>query len=619
MNDLEKLANDLVKGAIKKSIALFKKSKANKKDKKDKKDKETKAKQKDTEDTETKEPKDTPKTNAEVKKSNADEVSDRIENNKVDEINTSLHEFNDDAQLELSKQSKGIHSIENTLDYFDQKLFHSQGGDKTKLDDAQTQGTISNPSNSSNSSDSNNEEKQGFFSKLKKFFSDNIVGLSVAGSALGQGVYENIDEIMGKSEAKLADDDAKLDKVIAKEAGAKVEGEVSLNDAMKDVKPSTQETQEKQVQQVKNDAKSDKPSFLKENPKFNTSPDEKQYILSDYVTNIMNSSGNVEEKKEIYNQIKNRQDINKTEITNLENHINEISNTTNNSTNNTTNQKETNVDVTIKDDRGNVTSQTMTEAQAVSVEKDIAKQNELVELTEEAKKNVKASQELEKVQEAENARNSKSNEKLANKALNDVPKTNPTKDLRPQESGGTINNIADWFKSLFSSKTDESNPQQSSGGGSSGGGGGGGGGSSGGGDTQAAAGVSGEKGQQGLSGGEIVSNSDAQKDEAQATKSKELQDKAVAEAKVKEKQQEAFERQNQTPAGNPTNQGSKGSSTPSQNLSSVKANNATKDLAQKTTNPSQKPDTITNEKVINNHKVETLPKDSWDEFNTSKK
>lgn len=606
MNDLEKLANDLVKGAIKKSIALFKKSKANKED---------------TKDTETKE-KDTPKTNAEVKKSNADEVSDRIENNKVDEINTSLHEFNDDAQLELSKQSKGIHSIENTLDYFDQKLFHSQGGDKTKLD-AQTQGNISNPSNASNPSnpsDSNNEEKQGFFSKLKKFFSNNIVGLSVAGSALGQGVYENIDEIMGKSEAKLADDDAKLDKVIAKESGAKVEGEVSLNDAMKDVKPSTQETQEKQVQQVKNDAKSDKPSFLKENPKFNTSPDEKQYILSDYVTNIMNSSGNVEEKKEIYNQIKNRQDINKTEITNLENHINEISNTTNNSTNNTTNQKETNVDVTIKDDRGNVTSQTMTEAQANSVEKDIAKQNELVELTEEAKKNVKASQELEKVQEAENARNSKSNEKLANKALNDVPKTNPTKDLRPQESGGTINNIADWFKSLFSSKTDESNPQQSSGGASSGGGGGGGGGSSGGGgSTQAAAGVSGEAGQQGLSGGEIVSNSDAQKDEAQATKSKELQDKAVAEAKVKEKQQEAFERQNQTPAGNPTNQGSKGSSTPSQNLSSVKANNATKDLAQKTTNPSQKPDTITNEKVINNHKVETLPKDSWDEFNTSKK
>lgn len=604
MNDLEKLANDLVKGAIKKSIALFKKSKANQKDK-----------EKDTED---KEPKDTPKTNAEVKKSNADEVSDRIENNKVDEINTSLHEFNDDAQLELSKQSKGIHSIENTLDYFDQKLFHSQGGDKTKLDNAQTQGTISNPSNSSNSSDSNNEEKQGFFSKLKKFFSNNIVGLSVAGSALGQGVYENIDEIMGKSEAKLADDDAKLDKVIAKESGAKVEGEVSLNDAMKDVKPSTQETQEKQVQQVKNDAKSDKPSFLKENPKFNTSPDEKQYILSDYVTNIMNSSGNVEEKKEIYNQIKNRQDINKTEITNLENHINEISNTTNNSTNNTTNQKETNVDVTIKDDRGNVTSQTMTEAQANSVEKDIAKQNELVELTEEAKKNVKASQELEKVQEAENARNSKSNEKLANKALNDVPKTNPATDLRPQESGGTINNIADWFKSLFSSKTDESNPQQSSGGSSSGGGGGGGG-SSGGGGSQAAAGVSGEAGQQGLSGGEIVSNSDAQKDEAQATKSKELQDKAVAEAKVKEKQQEAFERQNQTPAGNPTNQGSKGSSTPSQNLSSVKANNATKDLAQKTTNPSQKPDTITNEKVINNHKVETLPKDSWDEFNTSKK
>ena len=605
MNDLEKLANDLVKGAIKKSIALFKKSKANKKDK-----------EKDTE------TKDTPKTNAEVKKSNADEVSDRIENNKVDEINTSLHEFNDDAQLELSKQSKGIHSIENTLDYFDQKLFHSQGGDKTKLDDAQTQGTISNPSNPSNSSDSNNEEKQGFFSKLKKFFSNNIVGLSVAGSALGQGVYENIDEIMGKSEAKLADDDAKLDKVIAKESGAKVEGEVSLNDAMKDVKPSTQETQEKQVQQVKNDAKSDKPSFLKENPKFNTSPDEKQYILSDYVTNIMNSSSNVEEKKEIYNQIKNRQDINKTEITNLENHINEISNTTNNSTNNTTNQKETNVDVTIKDDRGNVTSQTMTEAQANSVEKDIAKQNELVELTEEAKKNVKASQELEKVQEAENARNSKSNEKLANKALNDVPKTNPAKDLRPQESGGTINNIADWFKSLFSRNTDESNPQQSSGGSSSGGGGGGGGGggsSGGGGGTQAAAGVSGEAAQQGLSGGEIVSNSDAQKDEAQATKSKELQDKAVAEAKVKEKQQEAFERQNQTPAGNPTNQGSKGSSTPSQNLSSVKANNATKDLAQKTTNPSQKPDTITNEKVINNHKVETLPKDSWDEFNTSKK
>lgn len=602
MNDLEKLANDLVKGAIKKSIALFKKSKENKKDTETKEDKENK---------------ETPKTNADVKKSNADEVSERLENNKVDEINTSLHEFNDDAQLELTKQSKGIHSIENTLDYFDQKLFHSQGGDKTKLDNAQTQGTISNPSNSSNS---NNEEKEGFFSKLKKFFSNNIVGLSVAGSAMGQGVYENIDEIMGKSEAKLADDDAKLDKVIAKESGAKVEGEVSLNDAMKDVKatPTTQETQAKQVQQVKDNAKSDKPSFLKENPKFNTSPDEKQYVLSDYVTNIMNSSGNVEEKKEIYNQIKNRQDINKTEITNLENHINEISNTTNNNTTNNTTENKPQVDVTIKGDNGKSITETMSPEKAQETEKQINQQNDIVKMTEEAKKNVKASQELEKAQEAENARNSKSNEKLANKALNDVPKTNAATDLRPQESGGTINNIADWFKSLFSSNKDESNSQQSSGGSSSGGGGGGGG-SSGGGGTQAAAGVSGEAGQQGLSGGEIVSSSDAQKDEAQATKSKELQDKAVAEAKVKEKQQEAFERQNQTPAGNPTNQGSKGSSTPSQNLSSVKTNNATKDLAQKTTNPSQKPDTITNEKVINNHKVETLPKDSWDEFNTSKK
>lgn len=600
MNDLEKLANDLVKGAIKKSIALFKKSKE---------------KQKDTETKEDKENKETPKTNADVKKSNADEVSERLENNKVDEINTSLHEFNDDAQLELTKQSKGIHSIENTLDYFDQKLFHSQGGDKTKLDNAQTQGTISNPSNSSNS---NNEEKEGFFSKLKKFFSNNIVGLSVAGSAMGQGVYENIDEIMGKSEAKLADDDAKLDKVIAKESGAKVEGEVSLNDAMKDVKatPTTQETQAKQVQQVKDNAKSDKPSFLKENPKFNTSPDEKQYVLSDYVTNIMNSSGNVEEKKEIYNQIKNRQDINKTEITNLENHINEISNTTNNNTTNNTTENKPQVDVTIKGDNGKSITETMSPEKAQETEKQINQQNDIVKMTEEAKKNVKASQELEKAQEAENARNSKSNEKLANKALNDIPKTNAATDLRPQESGGTINNIADWFKSLFSSNKDESNSQQSSGGSSSGGGGGG---SSGGGGTQAAAGVSGEAGQQGLSGGEIVSSSDAQKDEAQATKSKELQDKAVAEAKVKEKQQEAFERQNQTPAGNPTNQGSKGSSTPSQNLSSVKTNNATKDLAQKTTNPSQKPDTITNEKVINNHKVETLPKDSWDEFNTSKK
>lgn len=600
MNDLEKLANDLVKGAIKKSIALFKKSKENKKDTETKEDKENK---------------ETPKTNADVKKSNADEVSERLENNKVDEINTSLHEFNDDAQLELTKQSKGIHSIENTLDYFDQKLFHSQGGDKTKLDNTQTQGTISNPSNSSNS---NNEEKEGFFSKLKKFFSNNIVGLAVAGSAMGQGVYENIDEIMGKSEAKLADDDAKLDKVIAKESGAKVEGEVSLNDAMKDVKatPTTQETQAKQVQQVKDNAKSDKPSFLKENPKFNTSPDEKQYVLSDYVTNIMNSSGNVEEKKEIYNQIKNRQDINKTEITNLENHINEISNTTNNNTTNNTTENKPQVDVTIKGDNGKSITETMSPEKAQETEKQINQQNDIVKMTEEAKKNVKASQELEKAQEAENARNSKSNEKLANKALNDVPKTNAATDLRPQESGGTINNIADWFKSLFSSNKDESNSQQSSGGSSSGGGGGG---SSGGGGTQAAAGVSGEAGQQGLSGGEIVSSSDAQKDEAQATKSKELQDKAVAEAKVKEKQQEAFERQNQTPAGNPTNQGSKGSSTPSQNLSSVKTNNATKDLAQKTTNPSQKPDTITNEKVINNHKVETLPKDSWDEFNTSKK
>lgn len=106
-------------------------------------------------------------------------VQEKIQDSKKQQVEE-LNAFKSDINSELAKQNKGISDIEDDLERMEQKMFHSQGGDKTSRDDV--------------SEYSNNEEyTEGFnLQGIKNLFTDQasektsnwIAGLAAGGQAL---------------------------------------------------------------------------------------------------------------------------------------------------------------------------------------------------------------------------------------------------------------------------------------------------------------------------------------------------------------------------------------------------------------------------------------------------
>ena len=105
-----------------------------------------------------------------------EEETQDSKNKQAEELNA----FKSDINSELAKQNKGISDIEDDLERMEQKMFHSQGGDKTSRDD------VSEYS-------SNEEYTEGFnLQGIKNLFTDQanektsnwIAGLAAGGQAL---------------------------------------------------------------------------------------------------------------------------------------------------------------------------------------------------------------------------------------------------------------------------------------------------------------------------------------------------------------------------------------------------------------------------------------------------
>ena len=106
-------------------------------------------------------------------------VQEKIQDSKKQQVEE-LNSFKSDINSELAKQNKGISDIEDDLERMEQKMFHSQGGDKTSRDD------VSEYS-------SNEEYAEGFnLQGIKNLFTDQasektsnwIAGLAAGGQAL---------------------------------------------------------------------------------------------------------------------------------------------------------------------------------------------------------------------------------------------------------------------------------------------------------------------------------------------------------------------------------------------------------------------------------------------------
>ena len=106
-------------------------------------------------------------------------VQEKIQDSKKQQVEE-LNAFKSDINSELAKQNKGISDIEDDLERMEQKMFHSQGGDKTSRDD------VSEYS-------SNEDYTEGFnLQGIKNLFTDQanektsnwIAGLAAGGQAL---------------------------------------------------------------------------------------------------------------------------------------------------------------------------------------------------------------------------------------------------------------------------------------------------------------------------------------------------------------------------------------------------------------------------------------------------
>ena len=115
----------------------------------------------------------------EEKSQNPLSVQEKIQDSKKQQVEE-LNSFKSDINSELAKQNKGISNIEDDLERMEQKMFHSQGGDKTSRDD------VSEYS-------SNEEYTEGFnLQGIKNLFTENanektsnwIAGLAAGGQAL---------------------------------------------------------------------------------------------------------------------------------------------------------------------------------------------------------------------------------------------------------------------------------------------------------------------------------------------------------------------------------------------------------------------------------------------------
>lgn len=258
---------------------------------------------------------DTPKT-ADNKVTIEKEQADSIDTTKQEiEANNEIYkDFQEENTKEFNSQNKLIDGIDTKLDNFEQKLFHSQGGDKTALpqNDVESVEGADTPQVNEQVEGSVDEKAQGWIDKLK-------YGLGFAvGSAASWG--------MNKIDEYLKDSNDEADKEIEseKEKNAVIDGQITKE--QNSLSPyEVERLQAEDVIQAPQTSDGN-PYYLKDNPNKSKNPfsKEKPKVTSDYVNNLINTQGSLDEKLAILAELKKRNDVSQSDIQILEKHINNI-------------------------------------------------------------------------------------------------------------------------------------------------------------------------------------------------------------------------------------------------------------------------------------------------------
>lgn len=249
------------------------------------------------------------------------------------EINETLNDFKDDDSAQFKKQSKQLIKINSKLDKFEQKIFHSQGGIKTALPQAygKTKDFFINrytPIDDSDTERANSNIKND--SNLLGMTLGVITSVGIKAFSNLKDWWRNNDNIEAQSidEKDKSQETANLDK----EKPKQVEGEVKKPEFT--YTPPTEREIEKvrddnllsEIIEAENNG-SETPSYLKEKKSFlsyipflDTKP---TYELSDeFKEKLSDDDGQyLESKKHLLAKLKNRDDVNKDDLKFLENQV----------------------------------------------------------------------------------------------------------------------------------------------------------------------------------------------------------------------------------------------------------------------------------------------------------
>lgn len=469
---------------------------------------------------------------------------------EIEANNEIFKDFQDENTKDFNSQNKLIDGIDTKLDNFEQKLFHSQGGDKTALpqNDGESVEGADTPQVNEQVEGSVDEKAQGWIDKLK-------YGLGFAiGSAASWG--------MNKIDEYLKDSNDEADKEIEseKEKNAVIDGQITKE--QNTLSPSEVERlQAEDVTQAPQTSDGN-PYYLKDNPNKSKNPfsKEKPKSTSGYVNNLINSQGSLDEKLAILAELKKRNDVNQSDIQILEEHINNIKGSDINTG-----------DVNLKVNTGNNNLN-------IQNDKEALKDSNLDKKVLEAKSQTEV---MEKLQEE--------SEKEA-KAISEAQVDNTNKPTVKKVIQGSMDKLVSYTRG-------GSNAYSSSSG-----------------SNASGASVSGVNGNDGASkvsdysatsissnniganlpknptGAETVTQNEAQVADNKSTPVPVVSSPALTPS---------------VPASVVTNNNT---------TNNIQLNGASKQLAKDTVGTAPKADTVTNEKVVNNQTVEKIPESSWNRF-----
>ena len=267
--------------------------------------------------------------NREPEQLNQIEPEVEIPNN---DINETLNDFKDDNSTQFKKQSKQLRKIDSKLDKFEQKIFHSQGGDKTALPTKNQSifGKTKDFFTKHFSNDDSGERKPSFVDNNSSLIG---IGLGLATWAGGTALtalknwWNNNDNI----EAQSVDDKKTIESNSIKTQS--IEGKVKQYEytppTLREIEKVRDDNLLGEIIEAENNG-SETPSYLKEKksllsyiPFLDTKP---TYELSDEFKERLSDSENyLETKKYLLAKLKTRDDINKDDLKFLENKIEKTS------------------------------------------------------------------------------------------------------------------------------------------------------------------------------------------------------------------------------------------------------------------------------------------------------